>query len=33
MAGEGEVDPDVVSSRKPRAIDATPSDDDLQSED
>ena len=33
VAGEGETDPDVVSSRKPRAIDATPSEDDLQSED
>jgi competence protein ComEC len=33
VAGEGEVDPRVVSRAKSRAIDATPSDSDQQSED
>jgi competence protein ComEC len=33
VAGEGEIDPGVVSRTKPRAVDATPADADLQLED
>jgi hypothetical protein len=33
MAGDGEAEPNFVRSTVPRAVDATPSEADLQSED